>query len=41
MTALRDSTCVISHFLPWSIGAAVFEAYNGGSLHTLIARKMA
>jgi GntR family phosphonate transport system transcriptional regulator len=33
--------CVISHFLPWSIGTAVFEAYNGGSLHTLIARKTA
>ena len=31
--------CVISHFLPASIGAAVFEDYNGGSLHTLIARK--
>lgn len=31
--------CVISHFLPASLGDAVFEAYAGGSLHALIARK--
>ncbi|NOT71004.1 MAG: phosphonate metabolism transcriptional regulator PhnF [Hyphomicrobium sp.] len=31
--------CVISHFLPASLGEAVFDAYKGGSLHALIARK--
>ncbi len=31
--------CVISHFLPASVGEAVFDAYKGGSLHALIARK--